>query len=38
MRYFTWIAGFAAVSAAAGQLWAASTDEIISEAAAQPSD
>ena len=35
MRYFTWIAGFAAVSAAAGQLWAASTDEIISEAAAQ---
>jgi hypothetical protein len=35
MRYFTWIAGFAAISAAAGQSWAASADEMISEAVAR---
>lgn len=35
MRYFTWIAGCAAISAAAGQLWADSADDMISEAAAQ---
>jgi outer membrane protein assembly factor BamB len=35
MRQFLWIAGFAAILAAAGHLWAASANEIISEAAAQ---
>ena len=35
MRDFSWIAGWAAVLATTGQLYAASADDIISEAAAQ---